>query len=436
LLRHPLTIEKPTALRVRAFKPGSAASPIASASYIVDEAIGGVPAVSLVLDPVYLYEKHAGIYVNPEMHGRAWERPAEVAVLRRTGNILDPIGARVRIHGGASRKKPLKSFRVYFERNNADVLEWLVGETDHEDAPRTWVLRFTSNNEQFLADRFIQKVARRLGLMAPIMKPCLLYVNGSFWGVYDFAQRLDESTIKLFEKTKLDVVLLHGAPLAFPPVDAPNDGGWHDLYRYIAENDMTDPLEFERVARAIDLDNLIHYFALSIFMADGDRPQNNLDVYRLIGSQDQAGSKWKFASWDFDGGLNYRGAFVEHDTLAWHLRSQPRPDLKDFGAADNARMLSSTTFLRALLQNEDFRKRFYTRFTELLHSELSSTSLQSMLRELLVEYAEVLPLERRKFDQDPKSDFDRRMHDIEKFIAERPAVMARLLARAGYSRSE
>jgi hypothetical protein len=371
------------------------------------------------------------------MKGRAWERPAEVAVLGRGRNVLDPVEARLRIHGNASRHATRKSFRIYFERNYADVLGWILGGSGYgEDAPRAWVLRYTANNAQYLADRFVQKVARRLGLWAPAMKPCALYVNGSFWGVYDFAQRIDEAAIRLFENSKRDVVLLHGAPLTYPPVGAGgHDGGWHDLYDYIAESDLANPDTFRRVWSAMDLDNLIDYFALSVFMADSDRPHNNLDLYRLIDRSSGRGTKWRFASWDFDGGLNYRGAYVDHDTLAWHLRSGLRPDLKPYGVPDNETLVSSTTLLRALMQNRDFRRRFYTRFSALIDTELSTTTLQRTLAELEIEYAEVMPLERRKFGRGEHPSFEGRMRQIEEFITQRPRNVRRMLDRERLSHS-
>ena len=121
---------------------------------------------------------------------------------------------------------------------------------------------------------------------------------------------------------------------------------------------------------------------LAIFSADPDRPQWNMDFYR----DDKSDSKWGFLVWDLDGGFNYRGEDTEHDTLAWHLRQEPIPRLKVTGSPDNEYKVRSTLVLRRLVENQQFRTAFKSRFQVLLDTILSPEQLNATFDRLLFDY--------------------------------------------------
>jgi hypothetical protein len=103
---HPVTakdipIAEPTVLRVKAFD-GSATSRVVTAEYIISDLVD-FSVASLVMDPVYLFDRHSGIYANPTQKGRGWERPATLSIFGPTKGDSLSMDVRVRIQGGASR---------------------------------------------------------------------------------------------------------------------------------------------------------------------------------------------------------------------------------------------------------------------------------------------------------------------------------------------
>jgi hypothetical protein len=423
----PLEISKTTVLRVRGYGKSRYPSHILTFTYIVDE-LWGVPAVSLVLDPVFLYDKHAGIYTHAQKKGREWERPAEFAIMNDDGDLLEA-EVRLRIHGNASRGGHPKNFRIYLSHEHADLKSWFGSKRDLiADSQSEWVLKRASNSRQLYSDRLASRIASQLRLAVGPRIATVLYVNGELWSAFDLSERINpEFAAGKVEGTSF--TMLHGDPLTYPVRNPYDAAGWKDLYKFIAEENLEREENFAVVEKEFNIDNLIDYFALSIFMADGDRPQGNIDMFR----GNEPGSRWFFGVWDFDGGVNYMGSYTHHDTMFWHLRPGVARDLKLYGVVDNESLVSSTTLLRALMTNQGFRLRFRTRFEDLLTTVLSEENLLSTLESLLADYKSIVPIERGPFERGElwgeAISYEDRVEEIRAFLSSRPGVVRSQLDR-------
>jgi len=427
-LEEPIEITKTTVLRVRAYRVGRFPSRVLTSTYILGHA-WGVPAVSLVLDPVFLYDKHAGIITHPLRKGREWERPAEFAIMNEAGDLLES-EVRVRIHGGASRAGPhLKNLRIYLAREQGSFKDWFGSDREWiANSQSEWVLKRAVNPRQLYSDRVGSRIASQLGLAVSPRLACVLYVNGERWAVYDITERINPE----FAEGKAegtDFSLLHGNALTYPVSRQFDVAGWKELYDFIANGDLERDAVFAGVEKQIDIDNLINYFIFSIFVADGDRPQWNIDLFK----SGDAGSRWFFGIWDLDGALNYMGSYVDHDTLAWHLRPGVVKELKLYGVEDNDRMVSSTTLLRALMTNQGFRMRFVSRFEELLSTTLSRENLLRILEGVLSDHESLVPMEREPFDRGEvwggPISYEARVQEIRNFLANRSASVRSQILR-------
>lgn len=425
-----LLIDKTTILRARAYQRDKLPSRTLTASFIL-RAAPGVPVVSLVLDPVFLYDKHSGIYAHPKSKGREWERPVEFAIMNGAGELLES-EARLRIHGNASRIAVLKSLRIYLTREQAALKNWFGLESDRiADSQSEWVLKWSSSRQVY-SDRVASRLAKQMGLAVGPRLVCLLYVNGKFWSAYDLSERINPAFAS-GKASGTSFSHLHGGALMYPVPKRYDIGGWKKLYDFIVEKDLQRDGNFAAVEDQIDIGSLIDYFVLSIFLADGDRPQGNIDMFK--GSE--VGSRWFFGIWDFDGGVNYMGSYIDHDTLAWHLRPGVRRQLKLYGVEDDDQIASSTHLLRALMTNDGFRVRFVSRFDELLSTVFDDKNLVSIFEGVLKDYAAVVPIEREPFDANEvwggPITYEARIQEIRDFLTQRTAVVRdQLEARFGH----
>lgn len=419
-----VSIEGSRVLRFKAFERDRRPSETVTATYVVG-ASHDLDVVSLVLDPVLLYDRHSGIYVHPLERGGAWERPARVEVLSPGSGITYASDVRLRIHGNASRRNPIRSFRLREPDAGTSLRERFGPRRERiSRKQRHWVLRHVADG-QIHRDRLALRIADQMGIPTSPVHPVVLHVNGRPFGVYDLMERVDREFVEGKDPGD-DITLLRGG-LAAPEAVVGDGQPWLDFLEFVRTGDLDDPRVWARIEREIDLDRCIDYWILQIFAADIDRPDSNMDIYRTSDS-----APWRFLAWDFDGAFNYRGRFVDHDTLAWALRDRPRPDLKIVGSPDSPRHVRSTMLFRRLMSHPEFRSRFRTSFERLLDTTLATGNLLATFDEMLATYRDAREIERLRFPGDPPETADARIDEqvamIREFLVRRPAVVRRLLA--------
>ncbi|MCA9216537.1 MAG: chitobiase/beta-hexosaminidase C-terminal domain-containing protein, partial [Planctomycetales bacterium] len=172
----------------------------------LEEALKQVPSFSIVMDIDDLLGSSRGIYTHASNRGSAWERPISV-------ELIDPLGlqegftenAGVRIRGGFSRtgSNPKHSFRLFFrEEYGAAKLNYpLFGdegtnEFDGVDLRTTqnylWAFQGDSRNA-FVRDVYSRDLQRDMGHPYTRSRYYHLYINGTYWGLYQTQERSEAS---------------------------------------------------------------------------------------------------------------------------------------------------------------------------------------------------------------------------------------------------
>ncbi len=101
---------------------GNKALPLAEAKAVVEQSLVAIPSISLVMNITDMFGAR-GIYTNPNSSGSAWERPTSVEWVNPDGTDGFQTDAGVRIQGGAFRDYGLtkkKSFRLLFKTKYGD----------------------------------------------------------------------------------------------------------------------------------------------------------------------------------------------------------------------------------------------------------------------------------------------------------------------------
>ena len=201
----PLAVTETTVLRAVALDDGVPVSAVTTATYLVGESTG-LPVLSLVTDPVHLWDEATGIYVNPEERGREWERPVTVQGLSPEGEVGFSVGAGLRIHGAVSRENSAKqSFRLYFrgEYGPRELAYPLFGAEPGQTYDRlvlragyqdSWQCRGVPQCEGeavYVRDQLVRELHGAMGQVAARGRWVALYLNGAFWGLYNLTERID-----------------------------------------------------------------------------------------------------------------------------------------------------------------------------------------------------------------------------------------------------
>ncbi len=266
------------------------------------DALLSIPTLSLVTDLNNLFDPESGIYVNASEHGRDWERYASLELLNPDGTEGFQINCGIRIRGGWSRHDdcPKRPFRIFFRSEYGDgKLKYpLFGDEGADSFDKidirtslnySWAYAGDSQNT-FMRDVFSRDTQRDMGQPYTRSRFYHLYINGTYWGLYQTQERAEasygetyfEGNAEDFDVIKVDV----GENFNIYDIEATdgNTDAWRkiwnagetgfsldeDYFRMLGLN--PDGTPNPSYPKLIDPDNLIDYMICTFFAGDFDGP--------------------------------------------------------------------------------------------------------------------------------------------------------------------
>lgn len=418
LYTEPVRLTETTVLRARSFSYGRLASDTVTRTYLVREPVQ-LPVVSVVADPANLFNTKAGIYARYEGRGRRWQRSGVVEYFKpnEKGPGAPPrrvsTPAELRIHGGFTRKRSKKSMR--FEYSTALVdgdpdMGWR--DVAAGSSTRAMVLRNGGNRPRIgMRDKLFQNWYAEVAPLVSTPGPCVLLINGKYWGLYDLRERIGEEFFaRKLGKGNYDILRF----VSFDP-DVVSGGAehWRLTLGYFKENSLTDAESLRRAGELLDLDNWTDYILFNVYASHQDWPAGNMTLFR---PRDGSDRRWRVFAWDADSTFSSDnplaaayGAGPTHDTLGWALRTEVLPQ----------RPPHETLIFRRLLENSDYRRTFALRYCDLLNTSFQPQRLEKHLDALLAEVRHELPRDWARWETSDTVYWED-IESIRKFIRERP----------------
>ena len=422
--REPLPVNKTTALRFRAFREDMHPSPVVTHTYVIGLNTK-LPVVSVVMDPVDLWNRYTGIYDNPEEKGSEWQRAAHFEHLPVDGGEVIQFPAEIRIHGQTSRSRPKKSFRFTYESKSVEPQG--VGSLWHTrpgETSRTMVLR--TGGAYRLRSELFQTLFQEVGGLG---SPATLYVmllNGENWGLYNVHEYIDESfLVRHFAPGQYDLIPDGGDVAAV----SGDKKAWKEFEAFYKSHDGSDVQTFRKFAELIDLDNFTDYWLFNVYAANFDWPHHNTLAFR---DRTGADRRWRWISWDVDAAFDFDRQGLLHDTAAWALRDGLRHDLRfnhHKGLQDQEEFVAGTLLMRQLARNAQFRQKVATRMCSLLETTLKASHVEGVLNDLLRETGSGLPIDLTRWSIESKTYWEE-VGAIRRFVRERPDLVRSHLGRA------
>lgn len=239
----------------------------------IEPALQSLPVCSLVMDLEDLFGEQRGIYSHSDQEGRTWERPASLEYVNprdaRDGFQQD-CGARIRGGFSSGGFNPKHAFRFFFRK------EYGAGKLRHAIFGKNGAKEFDSLDLRcaqnyswniggdvrglFLRDQFNRDLQLAMGQPAARGDFCHLFINGQYWGLYDFCERPEASFGETYlggKKDDYDVVKTGGIGAEGNVMSVGATDGSFEPWRRLVEG-----------AKA-DLSNNTHYFKLLGRRADG-----------------------------------------------------------------------------------------------------------------------------------------------------------------------
>lgn len=400
-------VDKATVVRAVTYnEKENTISETVTGTYFVDfeekEEYDGYPVLSLVTDPDNLFDANRGIYGNgkkvAEMtaagekpsyldsnamnRGKEWEREAVIQYFDAEHESTFEQAVGIRISGESTRSAAQKSFNVY-ARDIYDGNTVLKYDFFENMSYSSIKLRNggTAHSESKIMDAFLQHLSAERNVSVQASEPCVVFLNGEYWGIYNIRERYKEDYFKNhYGINGNNIWMIDAGAMSIGSYDAWN--AYDEMIKFISENDMTIPENYEKAGELIDIQSLIDFYCINLYIDNTDMAfDKNMGVWRSVqtGEQEFEDCKWRFMLYDLDGAMDA----VENNTFVnseWWK--------EDFNLMDEP-------IIKSLMKNKDFKERFYETFLEIAET----TFAYEKVHEELMEWQEIYEIQAVKSHQ-------------------------------------
>ncbi|MGN1205908.1 MAG: CotH kinase family protein [Eubacterium sp.] len=302
-------VDKCTIIRAVSIAPDGTTSPVITNSFFVGNDMAkyaGATVASVVMDPKDLLDYNTGIlalgayydewrkttegkkiiqskaYWNYEgnytQSGKNWECPATMDYIDpTTGNVEFSIPLGVRLHGGASRMYGQKSFKFYMREDYGQKnlkYELLPNDVNQDGKQiqkyKGFILRNGGNDTELskIRDVFIQSRVTNRSFGTQAVRPCVLFLNGEYWGLYTLTERYSDDSFEANYGVDKDNVVVFKEDELDEGID--EDQALYDELMSYANKDFTDDAVYEEFCKIVDIDSFTDYYATEIYIGNSD----------------------------------------------------------------------------------------------------------------------------------------------------------------------
>ena len=251
-------------------------------------------------------------------------------------------------------------------------------------------------------DAYMQRVSAGLCVDTIASSAALVFINGEFWGVYNFRERYSPEYVSDHTGANKDTVVIienqfSTTTAALPYVVSSGDADSADTFNWLVEYARTHDLSltenFAYVDAQLDLDSLIDLAAVRLLFNALDWPGNNVKLWRNTNPNDPSGvdTKWHFVLLDMDYGMGMR------------QNTQPEKTVLLYSIFKTDCPLSN--ILAALMANQGFYERLLARLWS-ISDYLSADRLTEALEQMIAEREPLMGLQADRWPKSGQTVFD------------------------------
>ena len=344
------TVSSTKVFRFRLFKEGYLPSRVVTRSYIITTQEYNMPVVSVVTDPVNLYDDYMGImtqgvngkpgngYDTPCNWNMDWERPANFEYFTTEGEMVINQETTIERCGGWSRAWLPYGFKVKANKiyEGENYFPYQVFPNKAYLKHRTLQLRNGGNdNNSRIKDPALQAIVHTSGLDidGQECQPIVHYVNGEYKGLLNAREPNNKHFVEANYGLKDDEI----DQFEISAEGFTQKCGTEESFRYWGElaAQSENPEKYEELCNMVDIDEYINYMAVELYLGSDDWPHNNAKAYKPT----REGGKFRFVLFDLDHSFN-----MTSETFTFFANKRGESKIV-------ARFLN-------MLKNNEFRKQF------------------------------------------------------------------------------
>lgn len=353
-----------------------------------------MPVLALAVDPDYFENYLSAPPCSPSPCSDAifWEDvevPVFIEYFPEGGYSDGPAfskNAGLKISGGWSRNQEKKSITIVMRKQyEKGRIDYPLFETRPENSHfKSFLLR--NNGNRYVSDYFVDAMGASLlegtGLDYQRSRLVVVFVNGSYQGIYDMCEKENEHYVENNYGINSDIVNV--VKHVHNRIDTKNGSaeGYRKMLRYAVNHDFggAHNKAYEEIGEMVDLPNYANYMAAEIYYHNGDWPNNNVRAWNA------PGLPWKFMVYDLDHGFDWTNFISDFsrnmNMIQWIMR----------GGADGYPCYGKVSencfhsLFVSLIKNPDFKRMFLNHASVLyagfVNGEKASAAIDKMYASL------------------------------------------------------
>ncbi len=297
-----LKVAKTTPLRVKTFRDGAVSSPVAGATFFIDDA-PQTAIVSLISDDKYLFSKKTGMLVKGTgsipNYSKGYEYPVHIEYFNKNGEREISQTGTMTCSGHSARINEQKSIALYARKAwGEERFTFNPFPTRDYDSYKSLLLR-AANSDAYatrLRDIVASSLAEGQDILYQDHEVIQVYINGRYWGHYNLREKINKHFIAAYEGVteeadidRIDIIARTGTDEFLQNGD---NKDWLELCDFCKKKDLNDPENMAWVEERLDTDNMFTHAAYEIILGNVDF--TNVRVYRV------PGGKWKYLLFDVE----------------------------------------------------------------------------------------------------------------------------------------
>ena len=352
----PISVGETTSVQARAYRADYIPSGTETATYLIDTQ-HTLSVVSITTEYAGLFDPATGIYANSK---KDTEVPASFELFDESGQCVFQQDIGLAMTGGMTLQlKEQKSFAIYArsQYGKSTMTYPFFDDRDYTEY-KSLILR-TAAREGAMVTKLNNYVALglvdgQMDVMTQAAKPCVVYIDGKYWGVYFLMEKRNKYMVAQYEgvtdPAAIDSINLTKG-LRPELTSSGSYEGYAEIFNFIKTHDLSIQENYDWVDARLDTDSYMDFMINEIYIANNDT--GNMQYYQApVG-------KWKQIYQDLD------IAYYSFDTLA--LRMDPAT--------------AGSDIFNALLKNDGWRNRFIERFAWALKNIYSTDRVTAAIDE-------------------------------------------------------
>ncbi|MEX1375995.1 MAG: CotH kinase family protein [Eubacteriales bacterium] len=394
-----IVVNSPTVIRAISYKDGYLSSDIETISYLAG-ASHLLPIVSISTAPNSTYGEN-GIYENPYS---GQEKPMHMEIYEQ-GKLGISFDAGFEIFGATSKKMDQKSFAIHLRNEyGTDEINYPLFGDRGVTTFSHFLLRTSGQDAAYtkVRDSFVyNSIYGILDVDAMDTRPCVVYINGDYFGIYYFREKVNEDYLASHHDVnpdKIDLLIYNGT------IVEGDNSDYRALIDFVKTHDLSIQKNYDYVAERVDIDEFINYLAVECYFSNTD--SGNIKYWK---SQD--GGKWRWIMYDMDWSMF-------NSTYKWNNISQVfNPE--GMGISD----LFSTTLHVSLMENSGFRNQFIETYAKCINEYFSAERLLPIFDEMIAKIEPEMQAQVNRWSLPASySSWERQVKTMRRIIEEKPEI--------------